>query len=95
MAINQDPLGIPGRRARKRGPHEVWRKPLSDGSIAVAIFNRDSTGADITVKSSDIGLLDTPKVAKDLWLRKEVGEFTDKLILRVQPHESILLKVRG
>jgi len=95
LAINQDPLGIPGRRARKRGPHEVWRKPLSDGSIAVAIFNRDSTGADITVKSSDIGLLDTPKVAQDLWLRKEVGEFTDKLILRVQPHESILLKVRG
>ena len=40
IAVNQDPLGMQGRKVRDDGPREVWVKPLADGSKAVVLFNR-------------------------------------------------------
>jgi alpha-galactosidase len=62
--------------------------------MAVALLNRGSTGGDITVRASDIGLLDEPKLARDLWLQEDVADFTLELTRRVQPHETVLLKVK-
>jgi alpha-galactosidase len=93
LAVNQDPLGIPGRRVKQTGPLEVWRKPLADGSVAVALINRGSLGADITFHASDIGLLDTSKLARDLWTEKDIADFTWDLTQRVEPHQTLLLKV--
>ncbi|MBN1810956.1 MAG: hypothetical protein JXA14_03885, partial [Anaerolineae bacterium] len=67
--------------------------PLSDGSVAVALINRGSTGSDVTVKASDIGLLDGPKLARNLWNQEDTADFTVELTQRVQPHETILLKI--
>jgi alpha-galactosidase len=94
LAVNQDELGIPAQRVKRSGKCEVWKKPLSDGSMAVALLNRGSTGGDITVRASDIGLLDEPKLARDLWLQEDVADFTLELTRRVQPHETVLLKVK-
>jgi alpha-galactosidase len=93
LAVNQDPLGKPARRAVRSGPCEVWKKPLADGSMAVALVNRGSEGRDIVIKSGDIGLLDTPKLARNLWLQEDVADFKVELTRRVQPHETILLKI--
>ena len=41
IAINQDKLGIQGRRYMKIEQHEIWVKQLSDGEAAVCFFNRD------------------------------------------------------
>lgn len=95
LAVNQDALGRPARRVRRVGTSEVWRKPLADGSVAVALINRGASGADITLRSSDIGLRDTPKLARNLWAQADVAEFTVELTQRVQPHETLLLRVRG
>jgi alpha-galactosidase len=95
LAVNQDALGKPGWRVKQLGHCEVWKKPLSDGSVAVALLNRGSVGRDITVKASDIGLLDEPKLARNLWLQEDIADFTLELTQRVQPHETILLKVTG
>jgi alpha-galactosidase len=95
LAVNQDELGKPARRVQQLGKCEVWKKPLSDGSVAVALLNRGSTGSDITVRASDIGLLDKPKLARNLWLQADIADFTMELTLRVQPHQTILLKVKG
>lgn len=93
LAVNQDALGIPARRVKQFGPCEVWKKPLVDGSLAVALINRGSTGSDVTLKAGDIGLLDTPKLARNLWLQKDIADFKTDLVQRVQPHETVLLKI--
>jgi alpha-galactosidase len=91
LAVNQDALGKPARRVKQRGPLQVWKKPLADG--AVALINRGSTGRDITLRAGDIGLLDTPKLARNLWAQQDMAELKEQLTQRVQPHETILLKV--
>jgi len=93
LAVNQDELGRPARRVKRLGDCEVWRKPLSDGCVAVALVNRGSVGSDITVKASDVGLLDGPKLVRNLWDQEDVADFTLELTQRVQPHETILLKI--
>jgi alpha-galactosidase len=93
LAVNQDALGVPARRVRRSGPCEIWKKPLADGSVAVGLINRGSTGADIVVRASDIGLLDRPKAVRNLWARADRGDFAQELTQRVQPHETILLRV--
>ncbi len=93
LAVNQDPLGVPGRRVKQTGPLEVWRKPLADGSVAVALINRGSLGADISFQAGEVGLLDAPKLARDLWTQKDVADFTWDLTRRVEPHQTLLLKV--
>ncbi len=94
LAVNQDPLGIPARRVRRTGNCEVWKKPLADGSVAVALINRGALGEDMALRSSDIGLLDTPKLVHDIWSGQDIVDFTVELPRRVQPHETLLLKVK-
>lgn len=93
LAVNQDALGVPARRVKQFGPCEVWKKPLADGSLAVALINRGSIGNDVTLKAGDVGLLDTPKLARNLWTQTDVGDFKTDLVQRVEPHETVLLKV--
>jgi alpha-galactosidase len=93
LAVNQDALGVPARRVKQFGPCEVWKKPLTDGSLVVALINRGSTGSNVTLKAGDIGLLDTSKLARNLWLQKDIADFKTDLVQRVEPHETILLKV--
>jgi alpha-galactosidase len=95
LGVNQDPLGIPARRARRFGECEVWKKPLSDGSLAVALVNRGSVGCDVTLKAGDIGRLDEPKLVRDLWAGEDVADCRSDLSWRVQPHETVLLKITG
>ncbi|HEX7621159.1 MAG TPA: glycoside hydrolase family 27 protein [Anaerolineales bacterium] len=92
LAVNQDALGIPARRVRRYGTGEVWKKPLADGSLAVMLINRGSSGCDIPLKAGDIGLLDEPKQVRNLWSQEEIADFKAELTLRVQPHETMLLK---
>ncbi|MGO4779760.1 glycoside hydrolase family 27 protein, partial [Lysobacter sp. 2RAB21] len=39
IAVDQDPLGVQGRRVRDDGDLEAWSKPLADGGRAVILFN--------------------------------------------------------
>ena len=56
IAIDQDALGVQGKRVRKGEDVETWTKPLADGSTAVAIFNRGDSGTAIPVQWSKLGL---------------------------------------
>jgi len=95
LVINQDPLGKPAHRVKQFGSCEVWKKPLADGTLAVALINRGSSGSDILLKAGDIGLLDTPKLVRNLWAEQDIADFKADINLRVQPHETILLKVQA
>ncbi|GHK05302.1 alpha-galactosidase [Streptomyces sp. Y2F8-2] len=67
LAVNQDRLGAGGRRVRDDGDTEVFAKPLSDGSVAVGLFNRGSGTATITATAAQVGLTGGPFTLTDLW----------------------------
>ncbi|ELU14039.1 hypothetical protein CAPTEDRAFT_154474 [Capitella teleta] len=59
IAINQDALGVQGKRISKNGQVEVWTKPiLPKGSFAFAFLNTASDGTPRTVsmKMADMGM---------------------------------------
>lgn len=95
LAVNQDSFGIPGRRAKRFGRCEIWQKPLADGGMVVALLNRGSSGQDVTFSAGDIGLLDSPKLVRDLWAGEDTADFTTHLTRRVEPHQTVLLKITG
>ncbi|MGV4988543.1 glycoside hydrolase family 27 protein [Streptomyces sp. NRAIS4] len=67
LAVNQDSLGAGGRRVRDDGDTEVFAKPLSDGSVAVGLFNRGSGTATVTATAAQVGVTGGPFTLTDLW----------------------------
>jgi alpha-galactosidase len=92
IAIDQDPLGMQGRRATVLGDREVWIKVLSDRSTAVALFNRGPSDAIVQVNWGDIGL-DRHESVRDLWKHEDLGEFAEGYQTSVPSHGAMLLKV--
>ena len=95
LAVNQDALGKPAARVQQRGDCDVWKKPLSDGAVAVALVNRGSSAEEITVKAGEVGLLDEPKIARDLWTQQDIADFKETFRQRLEPHQTVLLRVAG
>jgi alpha-galactosidase len=94
IAVDQDPLGVQGRKVWDNGPQEVWMKPLADGSRAVILFNRGNEGGPITVHWEDIGLFPGGSATvRDLWAKKDLGAFTGKYDGKVGPHDVVMLKI--
>ncbi|HWX75607.1 MAG TPA: glycoside hydrolase family 27 protein [Solirubrobacteraceae bacterium] len=56
IAIDQDPAGVQGTLAGANGAGEVWVKPLSDGTRAVALLNRGSTPLRMTTSARAVGM---------------------------------------
>ncbi|HEY3476429.1 MAG TPA: glycoside hydrolase family 27 protein [Anaerolineales bacterium] len=93
LDVNQDPLGIPAKRVKQMGTCEIWTKRLADSSTALAVINRGSRAEDVTIRARDIGMLDQSKIARNLWTQQDSADFKAELVQRVQPHETVLLKV--
>jgi len=93
LDVNQDPLGIPAGRVRQIGSCDIWTKRLSDSATAVSVTNRGSIAQDLLLRTRDIGLLDTPKLARNLWSQEDIADFKTELPLHINPHETMLLKI--
>jgi alpha-galactosidase len=95
IAIDQDPDGHQGHRVSKSADQEIWIKSLSGGAQAVAIFNRASSAAKVSVKWSDLGLKSAPTRAKDLWSHSDLKLAPDSAdyTAEVSSHGVILLRV--
>ena len=94
LAVNQDPLGMQGRKVYDDGPREVWMKPLADGSRAVILFNRGTEEGVLSVRWEDIGLFPggTAEV-RDLWTKKDLGAFAGRFEAKVGSHDVAMLKI--
>jgi alpha-galactosidase len=96
IAIDQDPLGIQGTRIRNDNGLQVWQKPLSDGSIAVALLNVRDSAADMFVTLEEIGFKKgVTSSVRDLWNRKNLEPITDRFKAEVEPHGVAVLKIKG
>ncbi len=89
--IDQDPLGIGARRVSQVGQTEVWARPLWDGTVAVGLFNRGASAAQVEVKWREIGL-SGPQNVRDLWRQRDVGAFVDYR-QDVAGHGAALVKI--
>lgn len=92
IAVDQDPLGKPGRRVAKDGDCEVWVRELEDGSKAVGLFNRGEGLAVVTASWADIGI-EGPRKVRDLWRRKDVGVFDGSFTAYVARHGVVMIGV--
>ena len=94
IAIDQDPLGMEGRRVRKNGDSEVWGKQMKDGSRAVALLNRGASDADISLSWEDLGYpAHLAAAVRDLWAKKDLGKFTGTFSAKVPSHGVVMLRV--
>ncbi|MDX9973229.1 MAG: glycoside hydrolase family 27 protein, partial [FCB group bacterium] len=89
--VNQDPLGKAGVRVSKDLFTEVWSRPLFDGTLAVALFNRGPERAPVTAKWSDLGLSGAQPV-RDLWQRKDAGEVSEAYTTEVPARGCVMIK---
>ncbi|MFN8093269.1 MAG: alpha-galactosidase [Vicinamibacteria bacterium] len=94
IAVDQDPLGMAGRKVWDDGAREVWMRPLADGSRAVVLFNRGSEPAPVTATWADLGLFPGGKAAvRDLWQHADAGAASGRYEAKVEPHGVVMVKV--
>jgi alpha-galactosidase len=94
IAVDQDALGMPGRKVRDSGPQEVWMRPLGDGSRAAILFNRGTEAATLAVSWDDVGLAPgTRALVRDLWKKADEGSFAARYEAKVGPHDVVMVKI--
>jgi alpha-galactosidase len=91
IEVNQDSAGRQATRRTKSAETEVWSRPLSDSTAALALFNRGSAPAAVTVRFADLGIQKAQPV-RNLWLRSDLGA-ARSFTATVAPHGAVLLKV--
>nr|AMN14860.1 putative alpha-galactosidase 2 [Nepenthes mirabilis] len=95
IAVNQDPLGVQGRKVYVSGPdgcQQIWAGPLSGNRIAVALWNRCSTATTITASLEVLGLQSSIGVSiRDLWQGKEITrDAVASFGVRVDSHDCAM-----
>jgi len=93
IAIDQDSDAKPVKEILEQGPTVIAARPLSDKSVAVALFNRGEADATVEVRWSDVGFQGSPAV-RDLWAHKDLGAIADRFSARVPAHGVVLIKVK-
>jgi alpha-galactosidase len=94
IAVDQDELGVQGRRLAQEGDLEVWIKPLADGSKAVGLFNRGWGAMPVTVNFQEAGLGDSATV-RDLWSHRDLGAVKGEYTATVPSHGVVMVKLTG
>lgn len=94
IGVDQDPLGKQGFRVEQEGPFEVWVKPMADGSKVVGLFNRQRTEEQITAHFDRLGI-SGEVTARDLWLKKDLGNYRDSFSAFVPRHGVVLVKLKA
>ena len=92
LAVNQDIKGMAASRIRGDGRIDVWARPLSDGTMAVGLFNRNPVAVPIPIAWKDLSLAGRQPV-RDLWQHRDVGAFDNGYTATVPRHGAVFLKV--
>jgi len=94
IAVDQDSLGRQGRKVRDDGELEVWSKELADGSRAVALLNRGTQAAEISVHWPEIGYTSSIQATvRDLWQHRNVDRVRGGYATTVPAHRAVMLKI--
>lgn len=93
IAVDQDPLGVQGKRIREKGGIHVIVKPLKDGSRAIALFNETDVEHDVAIGAEEMGLKTSPSyLVRDLWQHSQVqGDGSIKA--RLPAHATAMYRI--
>jgi alpha-galactosidase len=92
VAIDQDALGKQGDRLYQSGDFDVWTKPLSNGRVAVGLFNRSWDNHEVSVDLSEIGFKSGANL-RDVWKQQDLGRHTGVFTDVIPKHGVTLLIV--
>ncbi len=98
IAVDQDALGLQGQLVATPATNlQVWSKQLAGTNTrAVALFNRGTTAASITVRWTDIGISAGAATVRDLWQHAALGTFSDSYTAASVPaHGAMMLRIAG
>ncbi|XP_030065529.1 alpha-galactosidase A [Microcaecilia unicolor] len=97
IAINQDPLGKQGYLERKVEDFELWKRPLSQGALAVAVVNRREIGSSrsFVLLGNDWACKQKCVITRLLPTHKDLGlhNCTSAIKVQVNPTGTVLLKL--
>jgi len=94
-AVDQDPLGLQGRRVKREGDREVWVKQLADGGRAVVLFNRGPKAAEVSASWIDLGYPSHLSArVRDLWGAKDLGQLNEKFSAEVPSHGVVMVTIK-
>jgi len=93
IAVDQDPLGVQGKRVSDKGGVHVIVKPLQGGFRAVAVFNENNAEQSVSVSAAEIGLDKAAKYRiRDLWEHHEtIGDGSIKV--RLPAHATVMYRI--
>lgn len=93
IAVDQDRAGIQGTLLSSAGGGQVWVKPLSDGSDAVALLNRGPSPLTIATSAAAVGLAPASSYSlRDLWAHTTVAT-AGTIAAEVPGEAAVLLRV--
>jgi alpha-galactosidase len=95
IAVDQDALGMEGRRVAKDGDDEVWARPLKGGGRAVVLLNRGETAHAIRVNWEDLGYPEHLTAAvRDLWRAQDLPRAKGGVAADVAPHGVVMFRIQ-
>ena len=95
IAIDQDKMGVQGRRVAKEGDREIWVKPLADGGRALLLFNRGEQPERIRATAEHLGVpAGFRGKVRDLWAHKDVGRWSGTIGATVEPHGVAMYRIQ-
>jgi alpha-galactosidase len=95
IAVDQDRLGIQGRRVWKEGEREAWAKPLAGGGRAVLLFNRGAAPATIAIGWDQIGYpLALGAAVRDLWAHADLARTRGSFSTSVPSHSVVMVRIQ-
>jgi alpha-galactosidase len=93
IAVDQDRLGVQGRRVWKDGDREIWVKPLSGGAKALLLFNRGDAAATIRASADHLGWPAQLRAkARDLWAHRD-QTWSGGIAADVAPHSVEMYRI--
>ena len=93
IAIDQDPLGKAAERVVNEAGHQVFVRPLANGSHAVAILNSGDKAQRLSVSFKQLGLTGKYSV-RDVWQHRDIARGATKWGGKVQAHETKVFVLR-
>ncbi|MEU8203383.1 lectin [Streptosporangium sp. NPDC049046] len=94
IAINQDTLGLQAAQISNDGTRRILAKRLSNGDVAVALFNQGGSTTTISTTASAIGLSGNSFNLRDAWTNA-VTSTTGAISASVPAHGTVVFRVSG
>src|SRR6185503_16818316 len=94
IAIDQDTLGLQAAQVSNDGTRRILAKRLSNGDVAVALFNQGSSTTTVSTTAAAIGKTGTSFTLRDAWTNA-TSNTSGTISASVPGHGTVVYRVSG